>query len=269
MSDPVTERFEIKVQALAATFIYPPTPGIAATVRRRLSRPAPSRVRRLVVALAVIAALLVALLSVPDVRAGLIEILRLGAVRIFLVPPTATPTPTLAPLRPGITRTPTPTPKPTATPLPSVLDLAGETTLDAAQTSVKYPIPLPGYPEGIGPPDRVFVQQFDVPVIVLVWLDPTEPGKVRLSLHMVASDSFIFGKIEPKVIEETTVRGQPAIWAVGPYMLMRRNGNVDETRLITGQVLIWKEGAVTYRLETDEPLEEAKKIAESLKEASP
>jgi hypothetical protein len=35
--------------------------------------------------------------------------------------------------------------------------------------------------------------------------------------------------------------------------------------LIEGHVLIWKEGDITYRLETDLPVEEAVKIAESLK----
>jgi len=265
MSDPITERFEIKVQAIAATFVYPPTPGIAATVRRLLSVPKPWRARRLAVAFTVVAALLLALLSVPGVRAGLIEILRLGAVRIFLVPPTDIPTPTLPPVTPGAALSPTPTPKPTATPLPSVLDLTGETTLDAAQSSVAYPILLPSYPEGLGSPDHVFVQYFDSPLIVLVWVDPTQPAKVTLSLHMVDSDSFIFGKLGPTVIEETTVRGQSAIWAEGPYFLQKRNGDVEEVRLITGQVLIWQEGEVTYRLETDESLEEAKKIAESLK----
>jgi hypothetical protein len=266
MSDPITERFEIKVQALAATFVYPPTPGIAAMVRRRLSRPEPPRARRRGVALALAAAVfIVALLAVPDVRAGLIEILRLGAVRIFLVPPTETPTPTPPPITPGVTPSPTPTPRPTATPLASVLDLAGETTFDDAQSRFGHPILLPSYPEGIGPPDHVFVQDFGSPLVVLVWVDPTQPDKVKLSLHMVASDAFIFGKLEPKVIAQTTVRGQSAVWAVGPYFLMKRGGDVDQMRFITGQVLIWQEGEVTYRLETDESLEEAKKIAESLR----
>jgi hypothetical protein len=67
------------------------------------------------------------------------------------------------------------------------------------------------------------------------------------------------------VIAQTTVNGQPAVWAEGPYILRVRNGYIDERRLIEGHVLIWKEGDVTYRLETDLSLEEAVKIAESLK----
>jgi hypothetical protein len=35
--------------------------------------------------------------------------------------------------------------------------------------------------------------------------------------------------------------------------------------LIEGHVLIWTEGEITYRLETDMPLEEAVRVAESLR----
>ena len=70
--------------------------------------------------------------------------------------------------------------------------------------------------------------------------------------------------MEPVVIEETQVNGQRAIWAVGPYPLFLRNGDIQFTRLIEGHVLIWSDGDVTYRLETDMDLEEALKIAESL-----
>jgi len=36
------------------------------------------------------------------------------------------------------------------------------------------------------------------------------------------------------------------------------------SRLVNGHVLIWENGEVTYRLETDLSMEEAVKIAESL-----
>ena len=43
------------------------------------------------------------------------------------------------------------------------------------------------------------------------------------------------------------------------------DGDYNLRRLITGYVLIWRDGDITYRLETDLPLEEAVKIAESLR----
>ena len=48
-------------------------------------------------------------------------------------------------------------------------------------------------------------------------------------------------------------------------MLETRNHNYVERRLVEGHVLIWTENNVTYRLETGLPVEQAIKIAESLK----
>jgi hypothetical protein len=70
--------------------------------------------------------------------------------------------------------------------------------------------------------------------------------------------------MHPAVIEETSVNGQHAIWATGPYPLMIQNGDFQFMRLIDGHVLIWAVDDVTYRLETGLPLGEALKIAESL-----
>ena len=65
-------------------------------------------------------------------------------------------------------------------------------------------------------------------------------------------------------VQEKTVNGQRAIWAVGPYPLRIRDGDLQFMRLIEGHVLIWTENNITYRLETDLSLEETIKIAESL-----
>ena len=86
-----------------------------------------------------------------------------------------------------------------------------------------------------------------------------------MSLHFLPAGSWAIKKIDPIQIQETTVNGQRAIWAIGPYPILYSNGDVDyDMRLIDGHVLIWAEGNVTYRLETDLSLEEAIKIAESL-----
>jgi hypothetical protein len=61
------------------------------------------------------------------------------------------------------------------------------------------------------------------------------------------------------------VRGQRALWTEGPYLIQQRDGDYSIRRLIDGHVLIWQEGEITYRLETGAPLDEAVKIAESLR----
>ncbi len=113
-------------------------------------------------------------------------------------------------------------------------------------------------------PDRVFVQDVGGNMVVLVWIDPQQPERVLMSLHFIPNGSWAIDKMKPKLIQETTVNGQRAIWTVGPYPIRFSNGDIDFIRLIDGHVLIWADGNVTYRLETNLPLEEALKIAESL-----
>ncbi len=261
MSD--LDQLEARLRTAAAAFAYPPTPDVAASARRRLTSVQPPLLvrRRLAWAALAVIAVLAGLLSVPQVRASILEFLQIGAIRIFLTPPTATP----APPTPTGTLSPTVTPRPTHTPISSLLNLAGETTLEDAQARADFTIRLPTHPADLGPPDRVYLQDLDGDFVVLVWFDSDQPEEVRLSLHMIEAGSFAGSKAEPKVIQETTVGGRRAFWAEGPYILRLTNGDMDFRRLIEGHVLIWVEGDVTYRLETDLPLDEAVQIAESLK----
>jgi hypothetical protein len=68
----------------------------------------------------------------------------------------------------------------------------------------------------------------------------------------------------------TEVKGEKATWLMGPHILLeyQRVGS-NETqlrRLINGNVLVWEENGITYRLQTnDVSMTEAVKVAESLK----
>ena len=127
------EQWEAKLQNIARNFSYPSTPDIASAVAERLAakpelKPLASPQQRLVCAALVALFILAGLLAVPQVRAAVMEFLQIGAIRIFLTEPT--PTATSLPATPLPGSASTPTPRPSATPLSSVLDLAGETTLD-------------------------------------------------------------------------------------------------------------------------------------------
>ena len=98
-----------------------------------------------------------------------------------------------------------------------------------------------------------------------VWTLPEQPDAARLSLHAIEPGSWTVEKVKPLFIQETTVNGQPAVWAAGPYIVRLLNGDLHIRRIIVGNVLIWTEDGITYRLETDLPIEEAVRIAESLK----
>jgi hypothetical protein len=256
--------FETQLRSIASGMEYPPTPDIAGSMARLHTSPRPRLMNRTLTRSLILAAVLLAsLLLIPPVRAAVLEFIQIGVVRIFRSEPAPAPAPTQIPLTVSpFTATPAPT-------LPSLLPLleqiAGETTLAEAQQKTEYHILLPTYPAGIGEPDRVFVQDADGPMTILVWLDSRQPDQVKMSLHFIPEGSWAVDKFAPQGIDETSVNSQPAVWAVGPYLLLMRNGDMKIERLVNGHVLIWEDGGVTYRLETDASMEEAVRIAESLK----
>jgi hypothetical protein len=283
MNESQRELFERQLLSLARGLDYPRTPDIAGSVMRRL-RAFPSRTGRLRSApqggargegrprfvsrpfawsLAVILVFFASLMLIPSARAAILEFIQIGVVRIFRAEPTPPAPPnqefpaTLVPV--------TATPGATSQPLIPMLErLAGEMTLEQAQQAVEYPILLPSYPPDLGQPDHIFVQDADGAMAILVWIDSQQPDDVLISLHFVPQGSWAIEKVHPTLIQETTVNGQYAVWAMGPYPLRFSNGDLDFVRLIDGHVLIWAEGDVTYRLETDLSLEEALQVAESL-----
>jgi hypothetical protein len=258
--NPAEGDFENRLASFARTLSYPSSPDVRMGVARRLAqRPRGGR-RRLALAIALIFVVVV-LFAVPPVRAAILNWIQIGADRIFLVAPTQTPTPTIPP---GQTITPRPTSLPSPTPLTSILDLAGETTLSQAQAQAFPPL-LPAFPPDLGKPDHVYLQDFGGPVVILVWMDKTQPVSVRLAISETNISGDLFQKIVAPTVENTTVNGQPAIWVNAPYMLISGNGSYEMNRLITtGHTLIWSDGQMTFRLETGEDLATAIKIAESL-----
>lgn len=266
MSHLPIEPWETRLQRMRTEFSYPPSPDIAGTVRRRLEQvqARPVSLRRQPARVAVMALVILAgLMTVPQVRAAVFEILRIGAVHIVPVAPTPTPT---APTVSSTRAAPVVTPSPSPTPLSSVLDLAGETTLADARARTGFPIRLPTYPPDQSLPDRVFLQDLGGQVVVLVWMDSAQPHRARMSLHELGPGTFA-EKVQPPVIEETTVNGQRAVWTEGPHLLQfLRGGQViyDARRVVEGHTLVWTQGEITYRLEVDMPLSKAVRVAESL-----
>lgn len=270
--------FEARVRSLAADFRYPPTPDIAAGMRARLASPALRRampVRRLAQVALIVVLLLALLMAVPDVRAGVIRFFRIGAVKIFILNPTPTPTPTITqPARPvsgstpggevPLTATPQATPAaPTAIPTFALDDLDGETTLAEARARAGFPVRLPTYPADLGAPDRVYFQPLDTNIVVLVWLDKGQPGRVRMSLHALGPGSFAIKRVAHP-LAEVEFDGRFGVWTTGPYELIYKGGGHTLREMVDGHVLVWIDGELTYRLETSVSLEEAVQIARSV-----
>ncbi len=243
---------EADLRQEAQAFSYPATPDIAGRERRRLERQGAARLHkraraRLAWALAAVL-LLASLMLVRPVRAQMLEWLRIGAVRIFLIPQ-PTPSVTVAPK--------------------TLQDLAGETSLPEAAAHAPFTLMAPAYPADLGPPQHVYDQTvMDSRVVIFVWTKPEHPEEVRLVLYQIDGGDA-FQKQLMQEMEGTTVNGDFAMWVVGPYLLTNTNGNVVERRIVTGHTLIWTANGLTYRLETDQSLEEARKTAESLAAVQP
>jgi hypothetical protein len=234
------EDWEMRVQKTSREFEFPITPNIAQQVKRHL-RPAPRSFVLGRVAALLLVLLMTIVVSVPEIRASVLEFLTIGAIRIIPV------------------SQPTPTPLPTAS-IP-MLEFGTEVTLEEAQVAVDYAIPLP---RELGSPDHVYVQETSLPMVVLVWDAPQSLDTTWLILYIINSRDAFF-KFDPNDPIATTVNERQAAWLTTPHLLeyVERSTGVMR-REIEANVLIWEVGAVTYRLEGELTLEQAIEIAESL-----
>ena len=242
---------EQQIIAVARSFAYPVTPDVARGVRERLwerTRPRPHtpRWRRAVVVAAALLLVLAGLLAVPQVRAAILEWLQIGAIRIFITEPDATPEPL-----------------PTPIPTPDLAQLGTQMTLAEAQAEAVFVIRLPA---ALDEPDAVYLRQVNGPITAsLVWFDAAAPEQIQAMLWQIGVPGFAAKWVHANQMQELTVNGKPAFGLTGPHPLQLLEGEVYPRRLVTNTVLIWQENQITYRLEGDFTLEEAVRIAESLK----
>jgi hypothetical protein len=232
--------WEARVQKLAKSMPYPPTPDIAAGRRRSQRRRGQRRLAQAVATLLVVAA---ALLAVPQIRAGVAALLRIGVVEVMVT--TATPHARFS-----------------AGDLPeSVLDFPGATTLDDARANAGYPIPLP---PALGAPDRVYLIDAGSKITVLAWL--AADGSVDESLHLLPPGTYALKMYEGD-LENVQVNGRDAVWLSNPhYYMLQIARSRFAMRQVSTHALVWeaRNGSMTYRLETRRPLDEAVRIAESV-----
>jgi len=237
-------------------------PDVAAGVVRRLrSAPAPLklRARRRLVAVvsAVVAAVLTAgLLSVPAVRAAVVDLFSLPGVVFDRDRPQP--------------------PKPTATaigPLGTAYQLTRPVTLDAARRE------LPGRvltPPDLGAPDEVYVTgDGDRKAVHLLWHArpdlPALPGSTAglyLSVFGQEVNAMLQKMIRAVPVEEVKVGDRLAVWIGAEHgtVLFGADGMPDyATERLAGPTLLVDRGGYTVRVESRLAKADAIRLAESLR----
>ena len=250
-SDTAESEASRRIVRLARRLPYPSTPDIAGQVAAQVTqgdkawRPAaaPAWV------VATILVIVVGLLAVPPVRAVVFELIGIGAVRIETRE------------RVGSLEFPAAATIPLAT-------VAGQrTTLAEARERAGHALPLPVYPSGVGEPDAVYYQGLvDGWAVFMVWTLPDAPDRARMSLVAIRSGATA-GKSSPAELVETNVHGERALWMSGPHTLMLPVGAdawIPAEILVESPVLIWEADGVTWRLESQLPLGDMRRIAESM-----
>jgi hypothetical protein len=250
LSDP---QLQAALRAIGRELELPSAPGLAAAVTGRLES-APiveaietSRRRRRwkTTAIAIAAVLLLAATAVAVAR------WRIGAVSVEVVP----------------------------SPLGGAPEVVGEPDFGRPATLAEAATVLGSdarWPSTLGPPEGVWIDRSFGERVVLAWsgrgglprIPKTDWGAVLFEFVSVPGErgpelaTKEVGSSES--VAETSVGGERAIWIEGRHTLTL-TGSPEGPLLVTGSVLAWQQGNVTYRLETALDLEGAVALAETLR----
>lgn len=254
---------------------FPPTPELAAAVRRQLIAPPPSpyrvslgdrlRPRRLAAAGLVLAIIALGVLSLSsNLRMAIADRLGVGGIEIIFVDESPTPWPTDEPSHVG----------------PSLL-LGERLTLEAAQARVPYAI---RYPASLGPPDEVYLRQLSAgPMVTLLYLPrtnlpaaaETQVGALLMQFPAGSHPADLAKRVSMGSghVSAVELASGPGYWLTGATELVIADDPTadfdSDTRRPSANVLIWDADGVTYRLEIDLTKSDAIRLANDLTPAFP
>ncbi len=231
---------------LARELDVPETPNLATAVLAQLEPRTPRRVERgrwIVAVAVVVLAALAASLAIPDARAALFRLLSIGGERIELVDELPE-----VPVGDGLE-----------------LGLGERVTLEEARRRSSFT--LRGLEES---PDRVYLGERGT-----VWFLYGTAERPRLlvaqSTLLPPQEALLLKKlVSPDTrVERVRVDGLPGIFLSGEahflVMVDEYGFPVEESARLARDVLIWESGDVGYRLEGDLDLDEALRLARSLR----
>jgi hypothetical protein len=253
MPQPDVSMLEHRLVELGRHAEWPQTPDVWPAVAARIAQPAPTsaaspkpRLWRAHPAFAVaLVALLVAAIAVaatPPARSALLRWLGIEGVAVKDVPRVRPASPSgVVTARLG-----------RSVSLAQARRIAGFRVLTA---------PLPG------PGDVRVLSQPGGRAITLVY---GRPGPLLLTQFRGTATPFILKLAGPGThLRRTSVAGHPAYWLTGAHDVIYRyaRGDVyfEKTALVAANVLIWEQGAISYRMETRLPFARALAVARGLR----
>lgn len=212
----------------ALPIAFPAEPDLAPRVLARLERPA----RRWWLAPALVAlAAAGALLAIPQTRAAILDLFRIGDVEVRRVE-----TQPRAPVRPPA--------------------LGREVSLATARRRVDFPLLVPRDP---------LTAYVDGSMVNLRW------KRYVLSQWRGEQLPFVQKQVGPgSQTVGVDVRGATGLWVTGArheiiYLDPSSGQVVTKSRRLVGNVLIWETSGITYRLEGARTIEDARAVARNLR----
>jgi hypothetical protein len=250
---------EDTLTAMSGAIAFPNEPDLAGAVRERLSRAAlaSARRRRLPMRFAVAALALTVVASgilvfSPGARHAMAGWLGLPGIRISTTPKGSVPAPGRA------------------------LDLGRRVTLAQAERHLGVPVKLPSNIQ-LGSPDAVYTDETKAivwfvyrPAANLPAVAGYDVGLLVTELRAQGLDEFFYKKLTGSgaEIRNVTINGAPGFWIHGqPHVIQYHYplGTRQELGRVSGNSLIWATGGVTYRIELAGGLQEARRIALSMR----
>jgi len=242
---------------LAEDIVFPPTPAFTVT-----HGPGPQSIsvrsfpwwKAGLVAAAV---LLLAIVAVPSSREAVADWLGVPGIRIEIgdeAPPA------------------------TVTSIGGSLLLGEAISIETAQGQVAFPVQVPAALAGI-PPESYLNDAFGAPVVSLLYpasADLPKIGSTGVGLLLMEIDAggdtpiwLVKRATGETPLQPVTVNGREGYWIAGGTLLAETGDPFWTYQRRSGNVLVWEEEGITYRMESDLPLAEAIAIAESLEPARP
>lgn len=260
---PEIEQLEQQLSAVAGQISWPSAPDLAGRISARIAEPIPLRrpwfQRRWAIAAAIAILALAALLAYTPSREVIARWLNLHAIitRVSVLP-------TPSPLPPG--------------PLGKRLGLGSQTTLEGAQSGVKYHVLVPA---SLGRPDEVYLlvppegpPEGEVTLVYGSRPDIKTAGETGVAVLITEArgriDNVYFQKMlgPGTTLEDVTVSGQQGYWISGAphrFVFLDSSGIIrSETMRLATNTLLIDFGGTVVRIEGDLTKAQALAIAASL-----